>query len=121
MRTTVSSGSLAYRRRVPCRSVNRRLHAEQYSRRMSLCLPVHSTTERLPASNRLKWEQSGLGQAKPASEPTGFASGDAGLRPMSKLRAPGDDRLILDEDRRVVQREGRTGTLELAKNKYAGV
>ena len=54
MRTTVSSGSLEYRKSVPCRSVNRCLHAEQYNLRICLCLPVHSTTLRLPESKWLK-------------------------------------------------------------------
>jgi hypothetical protein len=40
---------------------------EQYSRRMSLRLPIHSTTLRLPASNRLNSGQSSLGQASLAS------------------------------------------------------
>src|SRR5262249_51340032 len=102
MRMTVSSGSLEYRRRVPCRSVNRRLQAEQYSRRISLCLPVHSTTDRLPAPNRLKCEQSGLGQANAASEPSDSRSLWAwaeGLCPMAGLRAPNDDRPNLDARR----------------------
>src|SRR5579883_2980298 len=89
MRTTVGSGSWVYRNRVPCRSVNRCLHIEQYRRRMCLPLPIPSTTLRLPASKRLNSEQSGLGQAQAASEPAGSRSWGVveDLRPMAGLRA----------------------------------
>src|SRR5262245_32767105 len=67
MRCTAFSGILVYSRKVPRRSLKRCPQYEQYSRRMSLRLPIHSTTLRLPASNRLNSEQSSLGQASPAS------------------------------------------------------
>jgi hypothetical protein len=67
-----------------------RLHAEQYSLRMCLCFPVHSTTLRLPVSKRLNCVHSGLGQAKAANEVAGFASPVAvtlGVRTMAGLHA----------------------------------
>jgi hypothetical protein len=67
IRTTTSSGSFDISRRVPVRSLNRRWQVEQYSRRMERSLPIQSETLRLPAANRLKSSQSGLGQAKRSS------------------------------------------------------
>ena len=50
-RTTVSSGILVYRNRVPWRSLKRWPQEEQYKRRMRLFLPIHSTTLRQSRSN----------------------------------------------------------------------
>ncbi|MCK4794063.1 MAG: hypothetical protein KAV87_60610 [Desulfobacteraceae bacterium] len=68
MRTTVDFGSLVYSSSEPCRWLKRWPQALQYSRRMALFLPIHSTTQRLPALNWLNNWQWRLGQAKAASD-----------------------------------------------------
>ncbi len=58
---------------------------------MCLCLPIHSTTLRLPVPKWLKSQQSGLGQAKPANAGSVWPldrSGGVGLRAMAGFPAP---------------------------------